>query len=376
MSLERYNKIKELLDNNNCKLLSSYQDYLNCKDKVKKIDIISSCGHESKNINGGNLLSRKSGLICRNCIYENFKKNNKLNGGNLIDTFKLESDSIKNISLNLKNILLKKTDEFCLSDFAIKPVNIKEDNWLPIQLKSTNTKNSCSFRFKKNYYKNNIIILHSFYYNRFWIIDNEEVKNLTKIEISIQNSKYDKFEVKISDIDKKLEEFYFKFKNYHSNFENLNIPILKTQQTEKKHRINRESKINFLKFTYPEINQQVYDFTINNLKIQEKTAYKIKSSNTNCVTIKKNGGTVNNKATQICYAKGDNDFYWINLPNFDYFFVIPEKILIEKDVIARPNNKKGSITIPHNLTEKHWLFEHRFSYLEPDRPKLLKLFNL
>ncbi len=59
-----------------------------------------------------------------------------------------------------------------------------------------------------------------------------------------------------------------------------------------------------------------------------------------------------------------------------YFFVIPEQILIDRDVIARTNGKKGSISIPQNLTESHWLLEHRFNYDEPDKTKLLKLFNL
>ncbi len=375
---KNYNSLIEYLEKNNCKIITTLEQYTNCKEKVKRIDIISSCGHESKNVYTNVLKNRGTGVLCRNCVHDKFKLNNKNNSSH--NTMVTESNAIKEITSNLNKILIKKTDEGCLSDLCIKPNNVKEDKWLPIQLKSTNKfyKDFYSFQYKKNHYKDNIIFFMYLGENKkLWIIDNEIINNQIKVSIGSKKvSKYSKYEVNLSNLDNKLREIYNNFENYHKQFNEINIPISKQQQTEQTHKKNREKKIDFIKFSYPDENQIVYDFKINNFKIQEKVSTKPKTKNNFVVALHKNGGTTNKVRNLIGYAKGDNDFYWINLPNFDYFFVIPEKILIEKDVIARPNNKKGSITIPHNLTEKHWLFEHRFSYLEPDRPKLLKLFNL
>lgn len=292
----------------------------------------------------------------------------------------IESNSIKLIQSKLKNILIKKTDEGCLSDLCIKPANVKEDKWLPIQLKSTSLiyKDFYSFSFRKNYYNGNIIIL--FYLGddkKLWIIDNEVIKNYTKISIgSKKESKYKEYETNLDDLDNKLKQYYKDFSSYHKTFREINLPISKCQQTEQKHRINRENKISFLKYFYPDENQQVHDFKINNFKIQEKVSSSQKYRYSYKVGLFKNGGKENKIRNFTGYAKGDNDFYWINTPDFKYFFVIPEQILIDRDIIARTNGKKGSISIPQNLTESHWLLEHRFNYDEPDKTKLLKLFNL
>ncbi len=375
---KNYNSLIEYLEKNNCKMLSTLEDYIKCKEKVKRIDIISSCGHKTENVYTNVLKNRGTGVLCRNCVHDKFKLNNKNNSS--FNTMITESNAIKEITSKLNKILIKKTDEGCLSDLCIKPDNVKEDKWLPIQLKSTNLmyKDFYSFTYKKNYYKNNIIFfLYLGENKKLWIIDNEVINNQIKVSIGSKKvSKYLKYEVDINNLEKKLKEIYKNFSNYHKSFDEINIPISEQQKLEQTHRKHREKKLDFINFNYPDENQIVYDFKINNFKIQEKVSTKLKTKNNFVVMLHKNGGTTNKVRNLIGYAKGDNDFYWINLPYFDYFFVIPEKNLIDKDIIARPNNKKGSITIPQNITESHWLFEHRFSYLEPDKDKLLKLFNL
>jgi hypothetical protein len=44
------------------------------------------------------------------------------------------NEIIKLLSINF---IIKKTNEGCLADFIIQPKNTNENNWLPIQLKTT-----------------------------------------------------------------------------------------------------------------------------------------------------------------------------------------------------------------------------------------------
>jgi hypothetical protein len=372
MTLKYYQELLTFLNNKSCKMLTTYQDFFNNTNKYKKISIISSCGHESHNIYCHVLKNRNTGIICKNCIIDKAKNYNKNNKD--FDTLKYESDSFNILFSNTKNIIIKKTDEGCNSDLIIKPKNISDDLWLPIQVKSTNClHNNCySFSFCKNKYNNNIIILIYIPDRIVWILDNNIVKNNSKISIGINKSKYDIYKVNLNEIDKILFRFYNDYKHYHNSFTTINKPISINQQLEQKHKINRENKLNFLNFEYPTQNQLVYDFKINNFKIQEKVASKRINRNAYAVILAKKIG--NHKLS--CYNKNDNDFYWINIPNFKFFILIPENILIEKNIINNSNNKKKNIYIKKTIHIDNWLFPYVFSYNNPDKQKLLKMFLL
>ena len=68
--------------------------------------------------------------------------------------------------------------------------------------------------------------------------------------------------------------------------------------------------------------------------------------------LSKNKGGINN----IPYDKGDNDFYWINLYDYETFYIIPEKILIDKQIISTETKKgKGylSFAVSNKWVDKY-----------------------
>lgn len=372
MTSKYYNNLINFLNDNNCKMITTLQQFLDNREKFKKISIISSCGHESHNIYCNVLKNRNTGIICKNCTIDKFKNNNKNNSS--FNTLKYEYDSFKILFDNSKNIKIKKTDEGCCADLIIKPKNIYDDKWLPIQVKSTNSirNNSYGFNFSKNKYDGNIIILIYIPNNQIWMLDSNVVNNNSKISIGLKKSKYNIYKVNIDELDNKLIEFYNNYKYYHKSFNIINIPITINQQKEQTYKLNRENKLSFLKFDYPEINQAVYDFKINCFKIQEKIASNRNNRKAYSVSLSKRFG--NNKF--CCYDKNDNDFYWINIPNFKFFILIPEKILIDKQIVGRTDKKKTNIYIKKTIHEDNWLYPYVFSYNNPDKNYLLSLFSL
>ena len=79
------------------------------------------------------------------------------------------------------------------------------------------------------------------------------------------------------------------------------------------------------------------------------------------------------------YDIGDNDFYWLNSDNKKNFFIIPEKILIDKGLVGNnsdnnPIQLKVSVTNPlHKRSE--WLNPYMFDYENIDQERLLNLFK-
>ena len=113
----------------------------------------------------------------------------------------------------------------------------------------------------------------------------------------------------------------------------------------------------------------VYDFKIGNLKLQEKVAKKDNEKELYRFSMcKHNGG----KEKNIQYDIGDNDFYWLNCDNKKTFFVIPEKILIEKGFIGNKNKK---ILFKINIKNISWIKEYMFDYGNIDKDLLLNILN-
>lgn len=96
----------------------------------------------------------------------------------------------------------------------------------------------------------------------------------------------------------------------------------------------------------------------------------------------KNKGKLESKRNQVQYDINDNKFYWLNCDNKQHFFVIPEKVLIEKGFIANKEKNKNNIflkiTIKDELHCKHqWLIPFIFNYTSinetPNKTRLLNL---
>jgi hypothetical protein len=175
--------------------------------------------------------------------------------------------------------------------------------------------------------------------------------------LELKKSKYNYYKVDKNDLSKILLKYYDTLEK--DTLENIQTPITKCCQIEQKFCQLRESKLPNIQFEQPKINQSVYDFKVNNYKIQEKTAImrKDRSSYNMCMITKNKNGNNN-----IPYDSGDNDFYWINLQDNETFYIIPEQIFIERQIIST-ETKKGKKYISF-AAKNTWLNEYKFNYNE------------
>jgi hypothetical protein len=121
----------------------------------------------------------------------------------------------------------------------------------------------------------------------------------------------------------KLNEYYNILPKFTYN--DINISISKNYIKQQEFRQYREEKCNFLEFEYPTRHQLVYDFKINDKKIQEKTGH---ITNNKEHQIQFNIQKSNGKNKQTPYQEGDNDFYWLHCPDKEHFLIIPEDYVI------------------------------------------------
>jgi hypothetical protein len=261
----------------------------------------------------------------------------------------------------------------CNVDIIIKPKKFSNDEWIGIQVKTTNNiRLTYSFHIN-NIYKNCLILLYCVEDKNMWLIPENIIGEQKKISIGANNSKYNIY--KIQNIVNELIKLYNNTTKFAFNL--LNTPINVYQQREQQFRNYREEKITFLNFTYDEMEGTVYDFKINNFKIQEKIASMNK--NNQCIfQLCKNNGKINCKQNQIQYEINDNQFYWLDCDNKQTFFVIPEEILINKGYIGNKTKKSLKITIKEKLHIKSkWIEPYMFNYetINEEQSKI-RLFNI
>jgi hypothetical protein len=364
-----YEKVKEMFDLQSCLLLTTQEEYnkIIYSSKFVKYKYTAKCGHEHE-VFYHVFLNRGTGILCPSCVIKsNAKKMKEIVSVDKLKNIKLELkciDYFKNLVKN--NFLVVKAFDGCKADVIIKPLNVIEDEWVGIQFKTT-LKATRDYGFHiKNDYPNCIIICMCWEDKKMWIFKNDDVKYISKISIGLNNSKYDKYEV--NDINKKISTIYKITEKI--SFDKLDTPINIYQQREKEYYKYRESKINFLIFKYHDIEGMVYDYCINNKKIQEKVG---------CVDKYRLGRFIfglcknNGKDSIMQYNKGDNDFYWLHCDNKRYFFVIPESILIQKNYIGN-NFKKYQIKLnPFTPRKTSWTLPYLFDYENLDKDRLINL---
>ena len=300
-------------------------------------------------------MSRNSGIICKECID---KKNSELvhTSNNLSKTYGI--NILKKFIQD--DFEIKINDECVSSDIAIKPKNIKEDLYLPIQIKTTEKFNYDCYGFvlNSNKYKDMLLILICLNEEKIWIINDIENINLKgKLNIT-KKSKYEKYFIKNNSLLNNILLDYYNNLNYNKTYEEINTAITKCVQTEQFYKKLRETNLPFIKFIYDDLKYQVYDFKINNFKIQEKTITKMAKRKYTFILLEKNS---KNKKKQP-YELGDNDYYWFHCRNNEHFYVISEKILFEYGFIAdKQNNIKGNnrLSLKKNIK---WLEEYKFSF--------------
>ena len=358
-----YETIKETFEDGGCQLVTTkYEMIKNNLNANSKYCIIASCGHQIDDCNYHMFKSklRDREKICRDCnnkkLAVNYKELNKNIDGNCFSLL-VEHQSINLLKKYINAALeLKVSPECCLADIAIRDTSCLENKWLPIQVKSTlklSTDNGYTFGLKHKYKM--LVIFICIGEEKIWVIDGNSILNNKCLSIGMKKSKYDRYEVNKNELTEKIIQFYNTLAK--DTLENIQTPLTENCKKEQHFRKLRESKLHTIQFEYPEINQCVYDFTVNKYKIQEKTAYIRKDYKHYKSSVFKT-----KERTQAPYDAGDNDFYWINLPDNETFYIIPECILVEKQIISCGESKgKGGLSF---AKRNIWVNNYKYSYNE------------
>jgi hypothetical protein len=378
LDLPTYESISSNFENKNCKLCYTKEEFENYyKNNKQKLKYIASCGHNNE-VSWKNFNSLNQGIICPSCVNKNagiklkilYSNNNKLSS--LEQEFKC-INYFKEL-LDGSFISIKSFDG-CKADIAIQKFDTTEDLWLGIQVKTTNKKTDRDqyyFRLNEGKYDDCLILCICEEDKKMWLIPYEDVKGLKTIGIA-QKSKYNKYEITKEILISKLN-YYFDLCNKF-NFEILDTPTSKSQQQEQLYRKIRETKIDFIQFKNNNMEGLVYDFMIENKKVQEKVGTIIRNNyNSYLFNISKYSCRIDGKCKNKCYEEADNDIYWLNCKN-GKFYVIPEDVLISKEFIGKNCNKEKLYVSLTNKNTK-WCNEYLFDYNNVDKERLLKILNL
>ena len=367
-----YETMYERFVSKECILLTTKDDYYNQFKVLKSTDIIplsftASCGHLRESSH--TIMRESDNWLCTDCVNANTKKF-QIDNAVVNDALECEYKAY----LYLKDLVIDKFDVKKLgdgtkADFIAKPKNQLNDQWIQIQIKSTKQKtNSTSYMFNsgKKDYSGMIFACVCVQDKKIWIVPTELSKLVANITISEKaDTKYDKY--KCDDLSSFLESAYNHDKYIKIDAHSARIPVSVTFKISFDFIILREEKLPFLNFEYPEIDNQVYDFKINNHKVQEKcTTF----SRRNMVAFK-----IFKTQKSIPYAKGDNDFYWLSCPDKKTFFVIPEYEMILNGYITT-EDQPGTIGIEisfQSVYKSDFVHLYKFDYDNPNISKLQEL---
>jgi hypothetical protein len=377
-----YDDIQELFENADCELLTTEDEFeQNNLNIFSEIRYKAHCDHIIEEIFNNLPFKKDKPLDCVICRDMNSLsiRNDRITDGRL-NVLIVEEEAVKWIvDLINHDFDVKITNEGCKADIAIKPKHIEDDLWASIQLKSASkeNKNSCKFGIKKNNYINMIIICTYKNKDKIWLIKPEYMKNVNTLSISLSdNTKYSKYLIKPIELNNKFKLLYNRDDIIKKSFLEINKRIEnKALEQEDKYIALRKTNLPFLPFEDVQ-NYILTDFMINGFKIQEKIAKKDHQQYN--LDIHKSRGT----NIKISYEKSDNDFYWIHLEDWRLFYVIPEQVLIDNNIITDGDNigttHLGLYPKLYNVVPKknQWSEEYVFDYQNLDIDKLKNMFNL
>ncbi len=362
-----YNKYVKLFKDRNCVLLYSLDEFiilLNDNSKTRKIVVNyeALCSHENTISLDG--FDQGYGNNCDKCV--NIKQKS-CTGDNRAS--RMEDRGIVYLKKLFENIFeIKTCDDGTIADFAMRNIGSEEDLWLMVQLKTTDKSIKYGYKFNlhKNKYNNCIILCLCENEEKLWILNGNDVEPTENLYINKSNTcKYPFEEIAKDNLINSILKYYNILDCM--SFDEINIPLSLTVKKEQEFRKYRDKKCNFLTFMYPEESNMIYDFTIGNLKVQEKVARIC--YNRLIVSMYRSGA-------KCSYKTGDNSLYWIHFPCKNYFLLFPENILIKDGYISTETQKRTpdiSVDI-HAIHDMHHKYnEYLFDYNNIDEEKLLKI---
>jgi hypothetical protein len=388
MVLYTYEYVKKLLEAEKCQLLTTEDEFNQMREEHKKIadrnkrrivvKILSSCGHVTEKCFLMYFTFHGTGILCTDCAKLKANEKAKTN---------LEENGIKfleqeyGIFLILKEELskefeVKKTSDGCKSDFYLRPKDTAEDEWLPVQLKTSAAcidKLGYSFAVHRDY-SGMPVILFSLA-NKIWLVDGSDIRGVNRLSIGKTKSKYSDYEITMEELNDKIMEAYNDPKYDKKQEEEINMECTEKMKLEQEFRKYRENKIPFIEFIGNEMEGLAYDFMIGNKKVQEKVAGACKR-NDKIYAIKAKISRHGDNGSNTPYSEGENDIYWIHMPDKKYFYVIPEAILIENGYIStKDQSGKSIITVTVN-GKTEWLNKYLFNYenicIDNEKIRLIK----
>lgn len=334
-----YDKLIELFESNNCKVLTTREEFENFNTTKDKIKYIAQCEHEISIILH-HFKGDGQGRKCKPCLNLESRENNINNRKNdKMYCQRVEAEGNEIFTNILKDsFIVKRTFEGCIVDLYFKPNNIEDDLWLPIQMKATADKDSQNrymFNNNRSDYSDLVLCCVSNEDQRFWVFDNFNIPTV-RVGISKANekskSKYDIFEVMKENLVAKFKELY-KTQKLITKKKAL-TPSNKSACKEIEYRIIREEKIDYLSFEYPDVQCQNYDFIINDFKVQEKLlVFENKNKGLTANLSKTLGKNINKSSKKGPYEENDNDFYWFHVQDSPKFYILPQRVLIDDGYI-------------------------------------------
>ena len=380
-----YEEMCKHFEENKCKFLSSKDDYDNKLDiNIGTIKYEILCCNKIIESSYSSFRHKKIKDKCYKCIMNNTdfkeklsqKHSNRDNEYNVPHAIYQEYTGYKYIKELLdKDFVVKKSPNYCKSDFIIKPITNNKDEWIKVQLKTTSHIQNYQYLFPILYkdYDNHLLILLSIEDKEMWFMNGNICKDIKGININKKTGKYKDNEIYMDNIIQETNNYYNNLQKYTE--EQCNACINDMSKREYEFYKKRENlNLNF-NIEYPEIEGTVYDLKINNYKIQDKV-YGIVDKRNYKIYVQK----LRNKK-HVQYDKGDNDFYWLWLDKSDYFFIIPENALIENNIIRTPEDeidKKYNTHIyikPYeDNKDKYWYNNYKYDY--KDKKLVTKINNL
>lgn len=343
-----------------------------------KFPFIFSCGHIDI-CTYNRFISQKdeNNRLCKACNIE--KKKNQ--GITNIETEEKTEDYLKEIIDN--NIIeIVFCPEGCSVDLRFKPIDIEEDLWFPVQLKSSDNITNTCFHLKGKYntqYKSQLLLCHHLNKNNIFIFkpfsENMPEKVIT-ISYETGQSKYLKFIIKNhNDLTNILLDYYHnaKYNDLLKSGETFDDMVIENQKLEREYEKIRLNTIRFMNFV--RYRNRPHDFKVNDIvKVQEKT----KNQNEGKFTSYE-FNLIHRKSGMNPYDIGDNEFYWFNLAGTKIFYVIPEDCLKKENKIRTYLSLHINYMSPRENYHDQWTYKFRFSYdtinQPEERARLLKMFE-
>jgi hypothetical protein len=385
----RYDQLCIDFEKESCRLLTSEDEYNEMIKvmRIPKVHYIASCGHENRVHTNVFLGKRKTGIKCPACVSKEMglKKVGRIESDGQSCNSCTEDKCVGYVMDIIKDTFeCKKTNDGCLADLAIKPTENPNNEWMMIQFKTTEKPlNEYGFHLKKKLqYRDMAVLCVCWSDKRMWLFKGDTL-DTTKISVGLKKSKYSGNEVKAENVLAKLRDLYIKLPL--SALDDIQVPVSACQKLEHEYRLLRTSKVNCLDFVDSTKSNMVYDFIANGKRVQEKVCTRHRTKKSVIVGCHKNAGRINidigakQKRQFMCYEENDNDIYWFHFPGKKYFYVLPEKELIEsRNIKTSTSDGKKMIYISLDKDNKPKRKEWNgflFEYDDVDEKRLLKLFN-